>query len=67
MLLVWDKCSVYDKVQYVEGFGESVHRDALCAESIPQDSMICKKTSLKRVDTTIHQDIFLNGKDCINH
>ena len=29
-----------------------------CAESIPQDSMICKKTSLKQVDTTIHQDIF---------
>ena len=34
-----------------------------CAEVIPQDSMIYKKkTSLKQVDTTIHQDIFLNGK-----
>ena len=30
-----------------------------CAESIPQDSMICKKTSLKQVDTTIHQDIII--------
>ena len=66
MLLVWDKCSVYDKVQYVEGLGK-VFIEMHCAESIPQDSMICKKTSLKQVDTTIHQDIFLNGKDCMNH
>ena len=36
---------------------EKVFIEMYCAESIPQDSMTCKKTILKQVDTTIHEEM----------